>query len=95
MPEPCAHELCGGCWRGYPQSLYPNWTPSQVKKSSIVKVIAHYARDTPCVIHQVDVNDCGLFHVPDPGKVVSSDDNVDETWEHLINTQVNGFVVHL
>ncbi|KAF9474032.1 hypothetical protein BDN70DRAFT_885294 [Pholiota conissans] len=87
VPEPCNHKDCGGCWRGYPQSLYPNWTPRQVQKSKISDAITSYDHSTSCVIHQVDVTEEGLFHVPNPGHITSSDNIVDETWEQLKDSE--------
>jgi hypothetical protein len=89
IPEPCTHKDCKGCWRGYPQSLYPNWTPSQIRKSQIAQAISDYRRDISCVIHQVDVTEEGLFHVPHPGKIISTDNIVNDTWEQLEDAQVS------
>ncbi|KAF8194202.1 hypothetical protein BJ912DRAFT_901347, partial [Pholiota molesta] len=86
-PEPCTHKDCKGCWRGYPQSLYPNWTPSQIRKSQIAQAISDYRRDISCVIHQVDVTEEGLFHVPHPGEIISTDNIVNDTWEQLKDAQ--------
>ncbi|KJA24138.1 hypothetical protein HYPSUDRAFT_39284 [Hypholoma sublateritium FD-334 SS-4] len=87
VPEPCLHVSCGGCWREYPQALYPNWTPSQVKKSQIEKAVKHYRRNVVCVIHQVDVNEDGIFQVPNPGRITSTDNKVRETWEDVIRLE--------
>lgn len=95
VPEPCLHESCGGCWRGYPQSLYPNWTPNQVKKSQIEKAVKHYRRHVPCIIHQVDVNEDGIFQVPNPGTITSTDNKVRQTWEDVIRLEVTGFMIQL
>lgn len=89
VPPLCSHETCKGCWNLYPQSLYPNWTPAQVKKSKINKAITDYGHNVPCIIHQVDVDHNGLFKVPEPGKIRSGDDCLDETWEALINSNVS------
>ncbi|PPQ92528.1 LOW QUALITY PROTEIN: hypothetical protein CVT25_010361 [Psilocybe cyanescens] len=88
VPPLCSHETCKGCWNLYPQSLYPNWTPAQVKKSKINKAITDYRHNVPCIIHQVDVDHNGLFKVPEPGKIRSGDDCLDETWEALINSNI-------
>ncbi|KDR77305.1 hypothetical protein GALMADRAFT_440828 [Galerina marginata CBS 339.88] len=88
VPEPCDHISCGGCWKGYPQSLYPNWTPGQVEKSKIKKAIEEYRHDISCVIHRVDVDRNGLFDVPNPSQIVSNDKNLADTWEAIINSNV-------
>ncbi|KAJ7757026.1 hypothetical protein B0H16DRAFT_1662496 [Mycena metata] len=65
VPPPCDHTSCDGCWQGYPQSRFPNWTPSQVRRSRIHKAIADYNND-PSIIHYVDVDSNGFF--TDSGK---------------------------
>jgi hypothetical protein len=50
---------CNGCWAKYPQSLFPNWTPRQVKRSDIENICAR--SDIPCVIHHVDVGENAEF----------------------------------
>ncbi|KAH9474784.1 hypothetical protein JR316_0013249 [Psilocybe cubensis] len=88
VPPPCNHKTCEGCWDLYPQSLYPNWTPSQVRKSQINKAITDYRNDVPCIIHLVDVDHNGLFKVPEPGKIISDEDRLSKTWEALITSNI-------
>lgn len=47
------------CWCKYPQSLYPNWTERQQKKSALLKVIDN--RTHSCAIHYLDVKKDGIF----------------------------------
>ncbi|TFK31606.1 hypothetical protein BDQ12DRAFT_707942 [Crucibulum laeve] len=60
---PCTHFLSrsvgGGCWCGYPQSLFANWTPTQQKKSKIRKVVEK-SIDT-CTVYHLDVLKDGNF----------------------------------
>ncbi|KAF4613036.1 hypothetical protein D9613_011166 [Agrocybe pediades] len=89
VPEPCSHmpASCNNCWREYPQSLYPNWTPEQVRKSKIDKAIKQYRRDVRCVIHQVDVDENGLFAVPEDGRIESDDSLLEDTWIRIVNNK--------
>ena len=48
-------------WSGYPQSLFSNWTPSQVKKSGIANAIKVKHEGSGCVIYYLDVNNNGVF----------------------------------
>ncbi|KAJ7747969.1 hypothetical protein DFH07DRAFT_830716 [Mycena maculata] len=83
VPPPCDHKTCDGCWKGYPQSRFPNWTPSQVRRSGIHRAITQYNTAIPSTIHYVDVDSNGFF--TDSGKFVSKDDSKDELWNTLIN----------
>ncbi|KAF8874421.1 hypothetical protein BD779DRAFT_1566722 [Infundibulicybe gibba] len=59
----CKHtdpRRCNGCWSQYPQSLFPNWTPSQQRKSRISKVVERPPTD-PCTVYYVDVLENGTF----------------------------------
>ena len=47
------------CWCKYPQSLYPNWTERQQKKSALLKIID--TRTDNCAIHYLDVKNDGIF----------------------------------
>ncbi|KAJ7130139.1 hypothetical protein C8R44DRAFT_61600 [Mycena epipterygia] len=83
VPPPCDHTTCDGCWKGYPQSRFPNWTPSQVRRSRIHKAITEYDKKAQSTIHYVNVDSKGLF--TDSEKVVASEDEKDELWDILIN----------
>ncbi|KAI3608815.1 hypothetical protein WG66_003813 [Moniliophthora roreri] len=83
IPELCKHEDCGGCWIGYPQSRFPNWTPSQVRRSRIHKAITEYRHEIPCKIYSVNVDTKGYF--TDAGEQLVSAENQDEYWDFLIN----------
>ncbi|GJJ08745.1 hypothetical protein Clacol_002964 [Clathrus columnatus] len=60
----CPHEKnnCEGCWTGYPQLFYPNWTPPQVQRCGISGVDPNPIGD--CGIHYVDVDQMGHFSIP-------------------------------
>ncbi|KAF8902612.1 hypothetical protein CPB84DRAFT_851017 [Gymnopilus junonius] len=89
IPDPCSHESCERCWQGYPQSLYPNWTPSQVAKSKIEPIIDKHRYDgLPSVIYQVDVDQHGLFKIPHPDRIISNYHCVDETWKDLLHLKI-------
>ncbi|KAK0205522.1 hypothetical protein DFS33DRAFT_1487588 [Desarmillaria ectypa] len=83
IPELCNHVNCNGCWKGYPQSRFPNWTPSQVRRSRILYAIKEYNRDIPCTIHHVDVDDRGYFM--DSGKHEATEQTKDNFWVQLIH----------
>ncbi|KAF8958964.1 hypothetical protein BDZ97DRAFT_2046038 [Flammula alnicola] len=83
VPPSCDHASCdGGCWKNYPQSRFPNWTRAQVKKSRIQKAIEEYSKDAPCLIHQVEVDNDGLFSSLPP--VVANHGQEDAIWSGLI-----------
>ncbi|KAK7052405.1 hypothetical protein R3P38DRAFT_3306138 [Favolaschia claudopus] len=63
----------------YPQSLYPNWTPSQQHKSGITKIVQRVREK--CTIHQVHVLDTGLF-TPEDDHIVTLE-NAEEYWNKL------------
>ncbi|KII85915.1 hypothetical protein PLICRDRAFT_115548 [Plicaturopsis crispa FD-325 SS-3] len=52
---------CAGpkCWAKYPQSLFPNWTPSQVLRSGLHDFIVD--KKDPSAIHAVNVRENGRF----------------------------------
>lgn len=60
----CPHEKnrCEGCWKGYPQSHYPNWTPPQVWRCGISRVDPDPVGG--CGIHYIDVDETGHFSIP-------------------------------
>ncbi|KAK0460693.1 uncharacterized protein EV420DRAFT_1533668 [Desarmillaria tabescens] len=97
IPELCDHVDCNGCWKNYPQSRFPNWTPSQVRRSRILYAIKDYDRDIPCTIHHVDVDDRGYFM--DSGKHEATEETKDSFWGVLIrqhrpaNTRVRALFV--
>lgn len=87
VPSVCDHRDCNDCWKGYPQSLFPNWTPAQVKKSKISIAIKDYRRDVACIIHYVNVNDNGYFI--DAGKYVATESNIRESWDSIVESRVS------
>jgi hypothetical protein len=83
IPPPCDHISCGGCWKGYPQSLFPNWTMGQVARSKLAEAII---KKDACIIYQVDVNLDGFF--ANAGEIYTDGDNTEETWDHMIHAKV-------
>ncbi|KAK7441992.1 hypothetical protein VKT23_016270 [Stygiomarasmius scandens] len=81
IPPLCNHDNCGGCWRGYPQSRFPNWTSSQVRRSGIHKAVHDYNREQTCKIYHVDVDNRGLFN--DAGITSVTEESQNEYWEQL------------
>ena len=90
IPSPCDHKTCGGCWTGYPQSLFPNWTPRQVEKCKMRSAIDDYRRDIPCKIYHVDVGEDGFFK--DAGVEVAGESNKSEIWQRIIHSTVRLFI---
>lgn len=86
IPELCDHTSCGGCYVGYPQSRFPNWTERQVKKSRIFDAIHEYDRDKTCILHRVDVDRNGFF--TNPGEIAAHPGHDAEIWEELIHEKV-------
>ena len=77
----CDHKQTAGpelCWCKYPQSLYPNWTPRQQKKSRILDAIQSKHR---CLIRYLDVNSDGMF-LAAPEKEVSGP-TLDSVWSEI------------
>ncbi|KAF7377803.1 hypothetical protein MSAN_00203700 [Mycena sanguinolenta] len=66
-------------WSKYPQSLYPNWTPAQQRKSGITKIVEHNRQR--CTIHRVYVRETGKFTLERDDVV--EPDNPDDYWEKL------------
>ncbi|KAG6829590.1 hypothetical protein H0H87_010739 [Tephrocybe sp. NHM501043] len=88
VPELCDHSTCGltgGCWTGYPQSRFPNWTPSQIERSKIADAISNYNKLAPCKVYHVDVNDSGFF--TSAGVAISRENEESETWEAMVHTK--------
>ncbi|KAF8157287.1 hypothetical protein BJ912DRAFT_1035868 [Pholiota molesta] len=82
IPPICDHNDCGGCYTGYPQSRFPNWTYRQVLKSKIYAAIHDYDREKTCTLHRVDVDSNGLF--TNPGPIVASPGQDAVIWDQLI-----------
>lgn len=83
IPEPCDHIHCGGCYSGYPQSLFPNWTEPQVKKSGIFRAIEGNSTASTSILHRIDVDHTGIF--TDAGKIEALRGNDAEIWEMFVN----------
>jgi hypothetical protein len=91
VPSPCDHQACNNCWKEYPQSLFPNWTPRQVKKSKINIAINDYQRDVACVIHHVDVDDNGYFR--DVSKLFATESTIKEDWDRIVESRVSTHLI--
>ncbi|GLB41162.1 putative corA-like Mg2+ transporter protein [Lyophyllum shimeji] len=88
-PQVCDHldaEKCKGCWSGYPQSLFPNWTPSQQRRSRISKIVEK--RTETCIIRYVDVAENGEFHTSRELPVTYG--NKDAHWEFMRSPRPSG-----
>ena len=71
----CVHDVLKGqefCWCKYPQSMYPNWTPRQQKKSKIKKVID--SSRGRCLVYYVDVGSNGRFQSAGASRRVDAQD---------------------
>ena len=86
IPDLCLHENCDNCWRDYPQSRYPNWTATQMKKCKIADVIGR-TQSKPCVSHYVDVDDKGYFINVE--KFEAKPEEAEKTWESLLAIEVS------
>ncbi|KIJ45141.1 hypothetical protein M422DRAFT_207377 [Sphaerobolus stellatus SS14] len=72
----CLDGRCNDCWKGYPQSLFHNWTETQVKKSGMKEYVPTMAT----TLFRVDVLKDGSFK--DPGKTVAPKEQ-DGFWQTL------------
>ncbi|KAG6841075.1 hypothetical protein C0991_002168 [Blastosporella zonata] len=73
---------CNRCWSGYPQSLFPNWTPAQQKRSRISKVVER-VHDT-CTAHYVDVDEKGEFAASKSLMISPSGEDTQRHWEFMM-----------
>jgi len=85
-PVPITCQYGKDSWKGYPQSLYPNWTPRQVQKSGIHAAINKHKK---CVIYQVDVTDEGRFQLPPVKEIQTDSSNLEEAKRSIYNLQVD------
>ena len=85
VPSPCRHTSCNNdCWREYPKSRFPNWTPSQVSRSKIKEAIGE---EGPCTIYRVNIDSTG--HFSNGGKEeISQNESQLAFWRSLIATKV-------
>ena len=56
-------------WTKYPQNLFGNWTPDQVKRSKMLTTCSDST--TPCSIHTVEVNENGHFDKTAADRIVT------------------------
>ena len=97
IPPLCDHKTCApegkaGCWTGYPQSRFPNWTHRQVVKSRIYGALTEYTKDVPCTLHRVDIDKDGFFTNPGPHVIEHGKEK--EAWNQLINEEVSYLAVN-
>jgi hypothetical protein len=90
VPELCDQESCNGCWKGYPQSRFPNWTKDQVSRSRISDAIVNYRSEDPCIIYRADVRSDGFFENVE--SMITMDEDKDATWDQIIHTEVRPFL---
>jgi hypothetical protein len=70
-------------WRGYPQNLFGNWTPDQVKRSQMLIKCSNNHTST---VYWMDVLDNGMFTRSNMGNGSAStvtSENEDTFWEIL------------
>ncbi|KAL0959095.1 hypothetical protein HGRIS_014393 [Hohenbuehelia grisea] len=77
----CPHPRgeCVDCWRRYPQSLYPNWTPEQQKRSKVSKLLAKRDSKEQCLVYRLDVSIYGMFHPLET--LVVNEETQDPVWK--------------
>ena len=86
VPKRCDHKSCGGCWRGYPQLQFPNWTKDQVSRSKVSDAIKNYRSTDPWITYRADVLSNGTF--VNVESVTATDADNDSTWNAVINAVV-------
>ncbi|KAL4268317.1 Cora superfamily [Pleurotus pulmonarius] len=80
---------CGGCWYGYPQSLFPNWRVDQQRKSGIRKIIqAPSGHKDKSVIYRLDMLASGVFKALEPLDFVSR--SSEAFWEEVQQPRPEG-----
>ncbi|EGO22793.1 hypothetical protein SERLADRAFT_439555 [Serpula lacrymans var. lacrymans S7.9] len=67
-------------WKGYPQSIFPNWTPEQVARSEMLTQCQN-RQSGCCTIYNVDVKDNGSFVVGQAERFEVSSTNGEEVWK--------------
>lgn len=90
MPGDCDHTGCDGfCWKGYPQSRFPNWTHRQVRKSKLRDAIEKYNfHGKRCIIYKLDVDKMGIFHDAGYTIVLDSNEELNNEWNRLVDDNV-------
>lgn len=86
IPELCDHKSCQNCWTGYPESRFPNWTSSQVKKSRIADAVQE-EQSKSCISYHVDIDSNGYFRNAD--KFIVEPGTARETWQRMLNSKVS------
>ncbi|KAF8635607.1 hypothetical protein AX15_000247 [Amanita polypyramis BW_CC] len=81
IPKDCDHKSCqGDCWKGYPQSRFPNWTAGQVEKCKIREAIDKCDPSLQCLIYLVDVDKSGIFSDAGTLEMEHEKSRLDEQW---------------
>lgn len=84
--RPLSPDAGAQSWRGYPQDLFGNWKPDQVKRS---KILNNCSQLDNCLVHWLDVLGDGTFNILDEeGRDQTTrvtHDSADEFWELLRN----------
>ncbi|KAL0946131.1 hypothetical protein HGRIS_012396 [Hohenbuehelia grisea] len=85
VPPPCDHSECEGkCWKGYPQSRFPNWTPKQVARSKITEAVEKYDRNVESKLYVCDVDTKGLFTTPPSSGLSVTEETKEKFWEDFL-----------
>ncbi|KAG6857494.1 hypothetical protein H0H87_002119 [Tephrocybe sp. NHM501043] len=79
-----------GEWRKYPQSLFPNWTPSQVKRSKIEEAIQYSPEN--CVIRFIDISNNSDFT---PGETIVRRKHEDDLWKQIQKPRPQGVTIRV
>ena len=89
IPECCDHSLesCNGCWRGYPQARFPNWTNQQIRKAKIYESVNNSPENKHCICYRVDLNDQGFFTSPKEMTIEYGEE--ERIWDNMIHEQVS------
>lgn len=89
IPDKCEHEGSNcSCWRNYPSSRFPNWTPEQVRKAGITAAIDGDDHTGICTIYRCDVDTDGLFK--DPGSRTTEGQTEDDMWKEMLRENGDG-----
>ncbi|KDQ23159.1 hypothetical protein PLEOSDRAFT_1108796 [Pleurotus ostreatus PC15] len=88
----CPHSEgeCGGCWYGYPQTLFPNWRVDQQSKSGIRKIIqaSFSGHKDKSIIYRLDMLASGVFEAQEPLDFASQ--STETLWEQVQERRPEG-----
>ncbi|KAL0573487.1 hypothetical protein V5O48_008464 [Marasmius crinis-equi] len=96
FPELCDHSSASckssPCWKQYPSSRFPNWTPSQALRDRIHKAIKDpISNERPCMIYAADVDDNGYISNAGERTVSADPEDADKFWGEVISEKVGLF----